>query len=102
MKLHVCTLCSLGRAGFADTLRAQMPAGVEVVEVACMSGCTHDQTVAFRAPAKTAYLFGDITLADLADLQNFARLYAASSEGNFEDARVLGKLRNKAVARIPA
>lgn len=102
MKLHVCTLCSLGRAGFADTLRAQMPAGVEVVEVACMSGCTRDQTVAFRAPAKTAYLFGDITLADLADLQNFARLYAASSDGNFEDARVLGNLRNKAVARIPA
>jgi predicted metal-binding protein len=88
VKLHVCTLCSLGRAGFADTLRAQMPAGVEVVEVACMSGCTHDQTVAFRAPAKTAYLFGDITLADLADLQNFARLYAASSEpGIFTEPR---------------
>jgi len=101
MKLHVCTLCTLGRAGFAETLRAAMPEGVEVAEIACMSGCLRDQTVAFRATGKTAYLFGDITLADVAALQNFARLYAASPDGNFPDARVLGDLRTKAIARIP-
>lgn len=102
MKLHVCTLCKLGRAGFADRLRAAMPAGVDVLEVECMSGCTRDQTVAFRATGKTAYLFGDITESDVAELQNFARLYAASPDGTFADARVLGNLRNKAIARIPA
>ncbi|MDB5664005.1 DUF1636 domain-containing protein [Cypionkella sp.] len=101
MKLYVCTLCELGRAGFANTLRHAMPSGVEVLEIECMSGCGRDQTVAFRADGKTAYLFGDITLADLPELQNFAKLYAASPDGNFADARVLGNLRNKAIARIP-
>ncbi|MDB5657500.1 MAG: hypothetical protein JWS10_115 [Cypionkella sp.] len=101
MKLYVCTLCELGRTGFADTLRDAMPPGVEVLEIECMSGCSRDQTVAFREDGKTAYLFGDITLADLTELQNFAKLYAASPDGNFPDARVLGNLRNKAIARIP-
>ncbi|MES2432727.1 MAG: DUF1636 domain-containing protein [Pseudomonadota bacterium] len=102
MKLYVCTLCQLGREGFGDTLRAAMPADVQVLEIECMSGCTRDQTVAFRATGKTAYLFGDITAADLTDLQSFAVLYAASADGNFPDARVLGNLRTKAIARIPA
>lgn len=101
MKLYVCTLCHLGRDGFAQTLRTAMPNGVEVLEIECMSGCTRDQTVAFRAPGKTAYLFGDITADDLPALQNFARLYAESPDGTFADARVLGDLRHKAVARIP-
>ena len=48
-----------------------------------------------------AYLFGDITAGDFDDLQNFARLYAASKDGTFPDARVLGNLRTKALARIP-
>ncbi|GLS86519.1 metal-binding protein [Cypionkella aquatica] len=102
MRLYVCTLCHLGRAGFAETLRAAMPAGVEVLGIDCMSGCTRDQTVAFRDSGKTAYLFGDITADDLPELQNFARLYAASPDGTFPDARVLGNLRTKAMARIPA
>lgn len=102
MKLYVCTLCHLGREGFASTLRENMPASVEVLEIECMSGCTRDQTLAFRDEGKTAYLFGDITAADLAELQNFARLYAGSPDGNFPDARVLGNLRGKAMARIPA
>ena len=102
MRLYVCTLCNLGREGFADTLREAMPVHVEVLEIACMSGCTRDQTIAFRATGKTAYLFGDITADDLPELQTFARLYAASADGNFADARVLGSLRTKAIARIPA
>ena len=102
MRLYVCTLCNLGREGFADTLREAMPVDVEVLKIACMSGCTRDQTIAFRADGKTAYLFGDITADDLPDLQTFARLYAASADGNFADARVLGSLRTKAIARIPA
>ena len=102
MRLYVCTLCNLGREGFADTLRAAMPADVDVFDIECMSGCTRDQTIAFRATGKTAYLFGDITADDLPDLQTFARLYAASPDGTFPDARALGNLRTKAIARIPA
>jgi predicted metal-binding protein len=99
MKVSVCTSCTEDGA-FLDVVRAGLPAcAVEGVD--CMSGCTRAQTVAFRAAGKTAYLFGDITPADLPDLQNFARLYAATPDGTFADARVLGALRSKAIARIP-
>lgn len=100
MRMYVCTSCSLGQAGFLDEVRHALP-DVEVAGIDCMSGCLHDQTVAFRSAGKVAYLFGDITSADLPDLRNFARLYAESGDGTFDDARVLGDLRGKALARIP-
>ena len=100
MKMFVCTSCSLGQKGLLESLRQGME-GLAVEGVECMSGCTRDQTVAFRAVGKVAYLFGEITMDDLPDLQRFAQLYAASEDGTFEDARVLGGLRNKAIARIP-
>ncbi len=99
MKVFVCATCSAD-GGFADVLRGGLP-GVEVAAVDCMSGCTRAQTVAFRSAGKVAYLFGDITKADLDELRNFARLYEASQDGTFADARVLGNLRTKAIARIP-
>ena len=101
MKMFVCTTCSLGQTGLLDTMRAHLE-GVEVAGIDCMSGCTRDQTVAFRASGKVAYLFGEITEADLPDLQRFVTLYVQSADGTFEDARVLGALRHKAIARIPA
>lgn len=97
----VCRNCPAGRAGFAVRLRAAAGAACTVAETDCMSGCTRPSTVAFRAPGKTAYLFGDITAADLPDLLTFLRLYAAAPDGNFADARPLGGLREKAIARIP-
>ena len=66
-----------------------------------MSGCARESTVAFRSPGKVAYLFGDLTEADLPDLLTFAKHYAAAPDGTFADARVLGPLRMKALARIP-
>lgn len=104
MKVTICASCDLGRAGFREVLREGLSeAGIaaEVNSVACMSGCVRPSTVAFRDAGKTAYLFGDLTEADLADLVRFARAYAAASDGNFADARPLGALRFKALARIP-
>lgn len=100
MKVFVCTTCTED-GGFLDVVRDGL-SGCTVEGIDCMSGCTRAQTVGFRAPGKTAYLFGDITADDLNDLRTFARLYAASDDGTFEDARVLGDLRTKAIARIPA
>jgi len=48
-----------------------------------------------------AYLFGKITEANFEELRTFARLYDASEDGTFADARVLGDLRTRAIARIP-
>ena len=101
MKMFVCTSCDQGQSGFLEVAQTQME-GVSVEGIDCMSGCAREQTVAFRAPGKVAYLFGEITAADLPELRNFARLYAASEDGSFSDARVLGALRTKAIARIPS
>lgn len=100
MNITLCGTCALGQGGFATVLQTALPAAT-VTTVDCMSGCMRPSTIAFRMPGKTAYLFGDITAGDLPDLVTFAALYATSPDGNFPDARVLGPLRTKAVARIP-
>ncbi len=100
----VCRTCPAGQAGLARHLRTALSAiglDVAVEEIECMSGCTRPSTIAFRASGKTAYLFGDITDEDLPDLVTFLRLYGDTLDGNFADARPLGTLREKAIARIP-
>ena len=104
IRISLCDNCALGREGFGATLVAALhEAGIAatVSGIGCMSGCARESTAAFRARGKVAYLFGDLTEADLGELVRFAQLYAASPDGVFADARPLGKLRTKALARIP-
>lgn len=96
--LTVCATCPLGQGNFAASLA--LP-GYEVTKTDCMSGCTRPSTIAIRAPGKTAYLFGEITKADVPEIRVFAAAYKASADGNFADARIFGGLRTKAIARIP-
>ena len=98
--MYVCTTCTAESKELLDYFGAMIEEA-DIRGVDCMSGCTNAQTVAFRAKGKTAYLFGEITEKDSTLLQNFVRLYAQSPDGTFEDARVLGTLRTKAIARIP-
>ena len=100
----VCRSCPAGQAGLADDLREAFAKGsvdVELRETDCLSGCTRPSALAFRAQGKTAYLFGEITRADVPGIVTFARLYLDSPDGNLADARPLGLLRTKAMARIP-
>lgn len=105
MNITLCTSCQLGTSGFGEDLAtaiATVGIAATVSGTDCMSGCTRASTIAFRAPGKMAYLFGDLTAADLPGLLVFARLYAASPDGTLADARPIGALRTKALARIPA
>ena len=100
----ICRSCRAGQQGLAQLLaKALDGAGLAyaVTETECMSGCTRPSTVAFRAAGKTAYLFGDISAGDLPDLVTFAGLYRDAPDGDLADARPLGGLRLKAIARIP-
>lgn len=100
----VCATCAAGRAGLGAALAqalADEGLAATLCETDCMSGCTRPSTVAFRAPGKTAYLFGDLTGGDIPALVRFVRLYGDSADGTFADARPLGALRLKAIARIP-
>lgn len=108
MSLPTLTLCRTCR-GADPALPGQVSAALEAAGVAarlqqadCMSGCTRPQTLAVRQSGKTAYLFGEISAADLPDLLTFLQMYRESPDGNFTDARPLGGLRFKAIARIPA
>ncbi len=104
MKITLCAGCVPGLAGLAEPLRQTLVSDGVIADLTitdCMSGCTRPSTCAFRSSGKTAYLFGDLTADDLPDLVTFARHYAASPDGNLPDARVLGALRMKAIARIP-
>ena len=96
--ITLCATCKLGQGDFAETLAGT---GYQVTKTDCMSGCMRPSTLAFRASGKTAYLFGDITEADLPEIRVFAAAYMASADGTFGDARIFGGLRTKAIARIP-
>ena len=98
-RLILCQSCPGQLTALSHNFK-DLPYDVSVTE--CLSGCTRPATLAFRAPGKTAYLFGDLTTADLPDLLTFARAYLASLDGTFADARPFGTLRQKALARIPA
>ena len=98
----LCLGCAVGREDLTGVLETALAAaGVTLTRTGCMSGCARPMTLAFRARGKTAYLFGDLGPADVPDLARFARLYVASPDGIFADARILGGLRMKAIARIP-
>ncbi|MCB2128261.1 MAG: DUF1636 family protein [Rhodobacteraceae bacterium] len=101
VRITVCASCPAGRGGLAGLIADAVGQDAEVAKVDCMSGCTRPSSVAFRAAGKTAYLFGDITEADIPDLMIFLGLYRRSPDGNLEDARPIGALRLKALARIP-
>ena len=103
--LTLCRTCVDADETLVDRLTdAAAAAGVAVrlQQVDCMSGCDRPQTLAVRQNGKTAYLFGEITGDDIGDIVTFLQLYTYQPDGNFADARPLGELRFKAIARIPA
>lgn len=104
LRITVCSSCPAGQTGLAALISASLVERnlrARVVEAECMSGCARPSSIAFRQQGKTAYLFGDVSNADIEDLIRFAALYLASPDGDFADARPLGALRFKALARIP-
>lgn len=106
-QIVVCSTCegADGKA-FAAALRAALAvAGVsyEVRDWNCMANCGRPLSVAYKAPGKATYLFGDIDPArDLADAVAFAHMYTASADGWIEDARGAGRLRHCLIGRVPA
>ena len=103
--LTLCRTCRDADPTLPDQLReAVTGAGLKakLQQVDCMSGCKRPQTLSVRQPGKTAYLFGEVSTADIPDILTFLRLFNDSPDGNLADARPLGGLRFKALARIPA
>lgn len=69
----------------------------------CMAGCDRPLTVAYTAPGKASYLFGDIDPErDAAHLATFARRYRALPDGWCKESERPSGLAGKTLARIPA
>lgn len=102
IRLFVCQDCPGGPDRL--TMIRDGLAGLEcqVLATDCLSGCRSEASVAVRAAGRMAYLFGPVDSGDLAGLRCFLDLYASDPEGRIHDARPLGPLRMKALARIPA
>ncbi|WP_294608647.1 DUF1636 domain-containing protein [uncultured Roseovarius sp.] len=106
-RIVVCSTCDgMDGKSFAADLRAALcdrSMAFEVQDHDCMSNCGRPLSLAFSAPGKATYLFGDIDpTCDLDDTLAFATLYEGSPDGWIEDARAAGRLRHCLVGRVPA
>lgn len=99
--VFVCAECPDGAERLARIAGALAGVGCDIRASACLSGCRGGGSVAIRAPGRMAYLFGPVTEEDLPGLRRFLELYAHAPGGEIVDARPLGSLRLKALARIP-
>lgn len=100
-RVYVCAECPDGADRLRQVADALHDTGWQVTAAPCMSGCKSGGSVAIRAAGKMAYLFGPVLPEDLPGLRAFAKAYDAAPDGVIHDARPLGSLRLKALARIP-
>lgn len=106
-RLTICATCAAKDAdpqgaALAEAVRAQLPAGWDVVMQDCMSMCDGPVAVAVQGPGKATYLFAGVTPADAADVLGFVGLYDAQADGWIDDARPAGRLRFCLKGRVPA
>lgn len=78
--------------------------GLRVRGMACMSGCSRACTVAFQAPGKHSYYFGDLP-ADAETASQViacAQLHLRSDDGNLARNARPERLRSGILARLPS
>lgn len=113
----VCTTCrppgasreepAAGALLFEAVQAAQQQRGAEprvrVRGMACLSSCSRACSVAFQAPGKHTYLFGDLVPdAETAEhVLACAGLHAAASDGNLLRNERPARLRSGILARLP-
>lgn len=100
--VFVCGECPGGDKRLARVRAMLDGQGAVVAASACLGGCRSGGSVAIRAPGGMAYLFGPVEDAEIACLPDLIRLYRAAPAGVIADARPLGALRFRLLARIPA
>lgn len=110
--LHICTTCRGLSPVQPDAPRpgallheaiacSELPEGVELRSVECLSACSQGCSVALSAPGKWTYVYGRMTPADSAEILNGAQAYAASSDGLVPWRERPTIFRKQSLARIP-
>lgn len=99
--LQICESCDQRSLGLIERLREAAPNDITITPSPCMNVCTKPITCALHGRGMT-YIFGDCDPdGDFETLQTLIRLYHTADQGNITDARPLGDLRHKLIARIP-
>lgn len=113
-QILVCKACKLPGTSHAAGPRllrrlrsaidaAGLSASYEVTGSACLAGCDHPCTIAWRAANKALWYFGAIHPdAPLDDVIAFSRLYEALTDGWCSGADCPPSLCENTLARIPA
>lgn len=110
--LYVCTTCRAGEILEEDALRpgallhgaltsAEVPEGVDIVGVKCLSACSNGSAVALSAPGKWTYVYGRLGLEDVSDILAGAAAYAATEDGLVPWRERPVQFRKQSLARIP-
>ena len=104
--IAICNRCAAASQPGAKLAASLLPLGPEngyrVESVACFAGCDRPLVVAFTAPSKAAFLFGDIDpVADVGALLSFGLLYTRLADGWCSESDRPARLRGKTLARIP-
>jgi predicted metal-binding protein len=110
--LFVCMTCKAGQpvpegavppgaALYAALSAGDVPQGVEIVPVECLSACSQGCSVALSKPGAWGYVYGRLAPENATDILQGAARYAAS-EGGIVPWRERPEIfRKQSLARIP-
>lgn len=82
--------------------KADLPEGVHLRGVECMSACANGSTIALKSPGKWSYIYGrmDVT-KDVGAIAEGVRKYHASQDGIVPFKERPEIFRKQSIARIP-
>lgn len=106
LTIAICDHCG-GASKPGEKLRSALlrlagTEGFRVEAVSCFASCDRPLAVAFTAPGKASYLFGEIDPdKDVDALLSFGRLYRSLADGWSKESDRPGGLHGKTLARIP-
>jgi predicted metal-binding protein len=87
---------------YAALMAGDMPAGVKVHAVECLSNCTRGCTVALRGGDRWTYVYGNLNPAtDVETLRDGAARYQAAADGLVPWRERSQHFRKNCIARIP-
>jgi predicted metal-binding protein len=110
--LHVCITCRAGQPLqegettpgarlHAAILGADLPEGVNVMPVECLSACNQGCSIALSAPGRWSYVYGRLSDANASDVIAGAAAYAAAPDGIVPWRSRPEIFRKQSLARIP-
>ena len=110
--LFVCMTCKAGApldAGqiapgallHAGLSAQDMPEGVRLQGVECLSACNNGCSIALSAPGRWTYVYGRLSPADIPDILSGAAAYVASADGIVPWRMRPVIFRKQSLARIP-